>query len=62
LVRFGKFLKYKIERDTALANSKRSSEKMIGVIASIFLLSFAIIATTQGRNQLAFAQGGERIR
>ncbi len=34
-----------------------SKTKMTGVIASIFLLSFAVLATSQGRNQLAFAQG-----
>ena len=40
-----------------MASSKRSPEKILGVIASIFLLSFAIVATTQGRSQLVYAQG-----
>jgi len=46
-----------VEKETAMASSKRSPEKIIGVRASIFLLSFAIVATTQGRSQLVFAQG-----
>jgi hypothetical protein len=46
-----------VEKETAMASSKRSLEKIIGVIASIFLLSFAIVATTQGRSQLVYAQG-----
>ena len=40
-----------------MASSKRSPEKILGVIASIFLLSFAIVATTQGQSRPAFAQG-----
>jgi hypothetical protein len=46
-----------VEKVTAMASSKRSPEKILGVIASIFLLSFAIVATTQGQSRLAFAQG-----
>jgi hypothetical protein len=46
-----------VEKETAMASSKRSPEKILGVIASIFLLSFAIVAITQGRSQLVFAQG-----
>jgi hypothetical protein len=30
-----------VEKETAMASSKRSPEKILGVIASIFLLSFA---------------------
>ncbi len=40
-----------------MTNLHASKKKMIGVIASIFLLSFAVLATTQGRNQMVFAQG-----
>ena len=44
-----------------MANCKKSPEKMIAVIATLLLLSSAILATTQGGNQLAFAQSGDSM-
>jgi hypothetical protein len=45
----------------SMANCKKSPEKMIAVIATLLLLSSAILATTQGGNQLAFAQSGNSM-
>ena len=44
-----------------MANCKKSPEKMIAVIATLLLLSSVILATTQGGNQLAFAQSGNSM-
>ena len=43
-----------------MTNSKKSKEKIIGIVASAFFLSFAIIATAEIQSQLAFAQGERR--
>jgi hypothetical protein len=39
----------------------KSKKKMIGVVASLLLLSFAVLATTQGRNQIVFGQGNNSM-
>lgn len=44
-------------RSPLMTNLQISKKRMVGVISSIFLLSLAILATAQGRSQLAFAQG-----
>jgi hypothetical protein len=44
-----------------MANIKKSPEKMIVVLAAISLLSSAILATTQGQSQLAFAQSANSM-
>lgn len=45
------------ERCPLMINLQISKKRIVRVISAIFLLSFAILATTQGRSQLAFAQG-----
>jgi hypothetical protein len=44
-----------------MINLHTSKTKMVGVIASLFLLSFAVLATTQVRNQSVLAQGNNSM-